>query len=133
MKMDHTIDRRKFLALAGAASWPATVLRQEPRPGLDEFFRRRMETDHIPGFAACILKRGALVWSATYGYANLAQRAPMTLDTLQNIGSISKTVATTALMQLWEKGRFKLDDDVGRYLSFPVRNPAHPAVPITFR
>jgi CubicO group peptidase (beta-lactamase class C family) len=133
MKMNHTIDRRKFLALACSASWAGTVLQRGPDPGLDEFFRRRMETDHIPGVVACILKRGALAWSATYGYANLAKRAPMTLDTLQNIGSISKTVATTALMQFWEKGRFKLDDDIGRYLSFPVRNPAHPAGAITFR
>jgi CubicO group peptidase (beta-lactamase class C family) len=128
-----TMGRRKFLTLAGAASWAGAAPRQSTRSGLDEFFRRKMETDHIPGVAACILKRGAVVWSAAYGFANLDERTPMTLDTLQNIGSISKTIATTCLMQLWEKGRFKLDDDIARYLSFPVRNPAHPGDRITFR
>jgi CubicO group peptidase (beta-lactamase class C family) len=57
----------------------------------------------------------------------------MTLETLENVGSISKTVVTTALMQLWEKGRFKLDDDVAKYLTFPVRNPTHPRDAITVR
>ena len=127
------IDRREFLALAGAASCASAAAREPARQGIDEFFRRQMETDHIPGVAACILKRGAVVWSAAYGFANLDARAPMTLDTLQNIGSISKTIATTALMQLWEKGRFKLDDDIKGHLPFPVRNPAHPGDAITFR
>src|SRR5687767_8275673 len=128
-----TMGRRKFLGLAGAASWAGAAPRQSTRSSLDEFFRRKMETDHIPGVAACILKRGAVVWLAAYGFANLDERTPMTLDALQNIGSISKTIATTCLMQLWEKGRFKLEDDIGRYLSFPVRNPAHPGDRITFR
>src|SRR5688500_313839 len=102
MEENVTMDRRKFLALAGAASLVAAAPRQGTRSGLDQFFRRKMETDHIPGVAACILKRGAVVWSAAYGFANLDERTPMTLDTLQNIGSISKTIATTGLMQLWE-------------------------------
>ncbi|MCP4639886.1 MAG: serine hydrolase, partial [bacterium] len=36
-------------------------------------------------------------------------------------------------MQLWEQERFRLDDDVNEYLSFPVRNPRHPDTAITFR
>ena len=134
--MRGRFDRRAFLARA-AAGFAGALAGARPgradRPQIDAFIRRRMEADHIPGVAACILKRGAVVWSAAYGFANLDERKPMTLDTLQNIGSISKTIATTALMQLWEKGRFKLEDDISRYLSFPVRNPAHAGEAITFR
>jgi CubicO group peptidase (beta-lactamase class C family) len=36
-------------------------------------------------------------------------------------------------MQLWERGKFKLDDDVNLYLPFKVRNPAFPDDPITIR
>jgi hypothetical protein len=36
-------------------------------------------------------------------------------------------------MQLWEKGKFELDDDINQYLPFPVRNPSHPDSPISFR
>ena len=46
---------------------------------------------------------------------------------------MSKTVTATALMQLHERGLFTLDDDVGDYLPFPVRIPACPDRPVTFR
>jgi CubicO group peptidase (beta-lactamase class C family) len=36
-------------------------------------------------------------------------------------------------MQLWERKKFALDDDVNAYLSFPVRNFAYPGLPVTFR
>ena len=52
---------------------------------------------------------------------------------MQNIGSISKTVVATAVMQLWEKGKFQLDDDVNERLPFAVRSPSHPDTPITYR
>jgi CubicO group peptidase (beta-lactamase class C family) len=92
-----------------------------------------MATYSIAGVAACVVKDDRMVWSNTYGFADLERQIPMNLDWVQNICSISKTFATTALMQLWEQGRFQLDDDVGDYMSFPVRNPSHPDVPITFR
>ena len=53
--------------------------------------------------------------------------------TVQNIGSISKTIVATAMMQLWEKGKFQLDDDVNERLPFALRSPAHPGTPITYR
>src|ERR1700730_3807699 len=53
--------------------------------------------------------------------------------TVQNLGSISKTVVATSVMQLWEKGKFQLDDDVNDRLPFVVRSPSHPETPITYR
>lgn len=49
------------------------------------------------------------------------------------IASISKLVMTTAMMKLYDKKLFKLDDDVSKYLGFPLRNPNHPDRPITIR
>jgi CubicO group peptidase (beta-lactamase class C family) len=63
----------------------------------------------------------------------MENKIPMTDKTIQNIGSISKTITATAVMQLWEKGKFKLDDDVNGYLPFKERNPYFPDDPITFR
>jgi len=57
----------------------------------------------------------------------------MTPNTLMNIGSISKTITATAIMQLWEEGEFQLDDNINNHLPFPVKNPFHPNEPITFR
>jgi len=100
---------------------------------LDEFILETMEANHIPGLSACIVKKDKLVWAKQYGWADVENKIPMAADTIQNIGSISKTITATAVMQLWEKGKFKLDDDVNTYLSFKVRNPDYPDDPITFR
>lgn len=103
------------------------------RPSLDEFITSMMETSHLPGLAACIVKNNGIAWSKGYGWANIEQRIPMTPDTLMNIGSISKTITATAIMQLWEEGKFQLDDDINNHLPFAVKNPFHPNEPITFR
>lgn len=100
---------------------------------LDSFILQKVKEDNVPGVSACIVKGDKLVWSKGFGWSDIEKKNPMTTDTIQNIGSISKTVTATAIMQLWEKGRFKLDDDVNEYLSIKVRNPRFPDVPITFR
>ncbi len=101
--------------------------------GLDEFISSQLTKSRAPGLAACIVKDDQVLWSKGYGWANLSEKVPMTPDTIINIGSISKTVTATAVMQLHESGEFGLDDDVSEYLSYSVRNPRHPDVPITFR
>ena len=104
------------------------------RDGLDDFIEAERRAQRIPGLAACIVKSGRVVWSKGYGWANIKKRVPMDPDvTVQNIGSISKTVVATAVMQLWEKGKFQLDDDVNERLPFAVRSPSHPDTPITYR
>jgi CubicO group peptidase (beta-lactamase class C family) len=92
-----------------------------------------MERHHVPGIAACIARGEQIVWSAGYGMANLTKRIPVTPDTLFHIASISKTITATAIMQLRNNRCFSLDDDVGQFLDFPVRNPGYPEHPITFR
>ena len=142
--VDRLIDRRSFLSTAALAAggshfvgvegaWRTPDSSHYASPEIDAFIRERMATYSIAGVAACVVKDDRMVWSNTYGFADLERQIPMNLDWVQNICSISKTFATTALMQLWEQGRFQLDDDVGDYMSFPVRNPSHPDVPITFR
>jgi CubicO group peptidase (beta-lactamase class C family) len=93
-----------------------------------------MERENVPGLAACIASGDKITWSRGYGMANLTKGIPFTPDeTLFQIASISKTITATAVMQLRDRGLFKLDDDVGNFLKFPVRNPRYPEQPITFR
>jgi CubicO group peptidase (beta-lactamase class C family) len=131
--------RRHFIANTTRAALPlmfptAWLRAGAPKDGLDRFIETELQTQHIPGLAACIVKSGRVVWSKGYGWANIEKRVAMSPDdTVQNIGSISKTVVATAVMQLWEKGKFQLDDDVNEFLPFAVRNPFHPDTPLTFR
>jgi CubicO group peptidase (beta-lactamase class C family) len=82
--------------------------------------------------ACAIVSPGRVRWSGGFGLANIERQQPMLTDTLINVASVSKTVTATAVMQLWEQNRFALNDDVGRYLPFALRNPHFPDVPITF-
>jgi len=87
----------------------------------------------VPGLAAAIVKNGRLVCTGVAGMANIEQNKPVTADTLFMFASVSKVITATALMQLYEQGKFQLDDDVNRYLPFRVSIPESPASPITFR
>lgn len=100
---------------------------------LDNTIRREMHRAHVPGLAAGIVKDGELVWAKGYGHANLAREIPVTLDTLFNLASVSKTITATAAMQLAEKGILDLDADVNAYLPFTVRHPRFRNRPITTR
>jgi CubicO group peptidase (beta-lactamase class C family) len=99
---------------------------------LDRATRAHMQANRIVGLAACRVQDGDIVWENGFGWANIASHRPMTPDSILNIASVSKTFTTTALMQLWEKGRFQLDDPVTGYLPFPVRHPRFDTR-ITFR
>lgn len=92
-----------------------------------------METGRIPGLAAAVAVDGRLVWARGLGMADVATGREMTADTILNVGSVSKLVTSTAVMQLIESGRIGLDADVNDYLPFRVRNPAAPDAPITVR
>jgi CubicO group peptidase (beta-lactamase class C family) len=100
---------------------------------LDSIIEEMLETDHIPGLAACLIKDDMIIWTGAYGYADIRRNIRVTDSTLFMLASISKTVTGTALLQLWEKGFFELDDDMNHYLPFPVVNPHYPDSSITFR
>ena len=100
---------------------------------LDDFIRVRMQAARLPGFAACIIKDGQIAWAKGYGFADVENQVRATPNTSFAVASISKSVTATALMQLQEKGLLDLDTDINEYLSFSVRNPRHPFVPITAR
>lgn len=100
---------------------------------LDSLILADMEAVHIPGVAVAAIDSGRIVWTGTYGYADVEREKPVETGTLFMLASVSKPVTATILMQLHAKGLFRLDDDVSGYLPFPVRNPNHPDMPITFR
>jgi CubicO group peptidase (beta-lactamase class C family) len=85
------------------------------------------------GFSMALIDRNGISWSAAYGYADLPKQQAMTIDTVMNIASISKTITGTSLMILVEQGKLDLDRDVNEYLPFTVNHPDHPESPITTR
>jgi CubicO group peptidase (beta-lactamase class C family) len=88
---------------------------------------------HFPSLSGCIILDDKVVWSKGYGFYDIENRKPATEYTTYIVASISKTITGAALMQLYDKGLFGLDDDVNEYLPFSLRNPNFPDIPITFR
>ena len=70
----------------------------------------------IPGFDLIVYKDGQCVLRHMGGYADPDKKAPMTGKEKYHIYSCSKLITCTAAMQLWEKGRFSLEDDLADYL-----------------
>jgi CubicO group peptidase (beta-lactamase class C family) len=138
---EHKLSRREFLMtggtfVCGLLLKPAMIFSSKNNidEEVDKYILKIMEKKHFPGLSACIIKQNKITWSKGYGWANIKKKIPMSPDeTIQNIGSISKTVTATAIMQLWEQGKFKLDGNVNDFLPFKIKNPLFPDHPITFR
>jgi CubicO group peptidase (beta-lactamase class C family) len=128
---------RNTIAAHGVVSWLDSPRRSEPRrcsvASIDSLITAFMTANGVPGLAACIVKNGQIAWDGYYGFADVPRQVPVGPATIFMLASVSKTITGTALMQLWERRIFKIDDSVTAYLPFVVRNPNHPLVPITFR
>ncbi len=98
------------------------------------WIEEKMAYEGIPGLAVGVVSDGALVWQQGFGYADAAQKIPMTPQTLSRIASITKTFTATAILKLQEMGRLKLDDPVVQYLPwFQPQNEFSGEPPITIR
>jgi serine beta-lactamase-like protein LACTB, mitochondrial len=88
-----------------------------------------MSANSVPGIGAAVVLDGEPVWSGGFGMADLEDSAPATSSTLFRLGSISKPITATAILQLWERGRLDLDAPVQKYCpAFPQKES-----PITSR
>ena len=70
-----------------------------------------------PGVVVLVGHQDRIIYRQAFGHRSLEpQVTPMTVDTVFDIASLTKVVATTtAIMQLTDKGKLKLDDPVARY------------------
>jgi len=80
---------------------------------------------HLPGVAVGVVADQQLVWSRGFGFADVAQKTPMTPQARFRMASHSKLFTATAVMQLREQGTLRPDDPVAKYLPwFRVKRAA---------
>lgn len=75
-----------------------------------------MDQHKVVGLTIALVDGRRVVWEKGFGYADAAQGKPVTTDTLFPIGSVSKTLAAAAVMQLVERGLVSLDAPLSRYV-----------------
>lgn len=119
------------LLLAAFAAGPIPTHAQEAAPAQqkDAYAAAREFADRqakdwlsrgVPGLALAVAVDGKLVYSESFGYADLEERVPVWPTTKFRIGSISKPLTSVALMQLVEAGKIDLDAPVQKYVpAFP--------------
>ena len=78
---------------------------------------------NLVGFAVAIVNKDSIVYAKGFGYANLEAKTPYTINTIQPIASISKTLLGVALMKAQEMGKLNLNDNINDYLPFKIYNP----------
>ncbi|GAB2637097.1 serine hydrolase domain-containing protein [Kribbella swartbergensis] len=77
----------------------------------------------VPGVQAAVYAEGSVVFSAAFGLADLETAEPLTEQHLFRIASHSKTFTATAVLQLVEQGRLRLDDKAGMHVTELVGTP----------
>ena len=87
----------------------------------------------LVGFAVAIVNKDSIVYAKGFGYANLEAKTPYTINTIQPIASISKTLLGVALMKAQEMGKLNLNDNINDYLPFKIYNPNFPNEKITIQ
>jgi CubicO group peptidase (beta-lactamase class C family) len=95
----------RYAAIAQRAS----RLAREIKTGLD-----------APTLSIAVARHGRLLWSQSFGLADVKRRTPACRTTLINVGSVAKVFTGAAIGQLWQEGKIGLDVPIQRYVpSFP--------------
>lgn len=83
---------------------------------LEDHIQKNIKQRRIPGCAVAIVYRNQVVYINSYGSKILGKNEKIDLDTVFQLGSVSKPVAATLASILEHKGLLRLDDPVNRYL-----------------
>jgi len=117
-----------LLGVLAEQAMPTSVIAQDPvsmETGLsedqlafiDDIVKEAIRTRKTPGAVVLIGKRGKVVYRRAFGHRALSpKKLPMTVETIFDLSSLTKVIATTpALLQLVEKGKLQIDDPVAKF------------------
>ena len=83
---------------------------------ISQAMQAEVEQKRLPGAVVMVARKGKLVYSQAFGKLNNGSDAPMQIDSVFRIYSMTKPLVSTALMMLVEDGKVQLTDTVSKYL-----------------
>ncbi len=89
---------------------------------IDSFFSHEVNQSIMPNAVILVARHARIVYFKSFGWKNVEKREAVSRDDIFRIASQSKAIVTVALMQLYEQGKFLLDDPVSAYIP-EFRNP----------
>ncbi|AXY75345.1 class A beta-lactamase-related serine hydrolase [Paraflavitalea soli] len=112
------------LLIASAFTWfptpadhhiPPPIINAAVKSRIDATLKSFPDSGKIAGVSALIFEKGKEVYYNAFGYADREAKLPMDRNTIVRIFSMTKPVTGVALMTLYEKGAFQLDDPLSKY------------------
>lgn len=88
---------------------------------IDAMLKAAVKESQVPGVVALIARNGCIVYHKAHGTAN-EKGDQLDKNSIFRIASQTKAITSTAVMMLWEEGRFQLDDPISEYI--PEFGPA---------
>lgn len=89
---------------------------------IDEMAKKAVADSDVPGVVALVARRGKIVYWKAYGKADNKSNRTLKRDDIFRIASQTKAITATAVMMLWEEGRFRLNDPISKYIP-EFKNP----------
>jgi CubicO group peptidase (beta-lactamase class C family) len=108
---------------------------------VNAFIKDYIDTNQIAGAVTLIARKGKIVHFEAQGWRYKEENQPMEKDAIFSLASMTKPIVSTALMMLWEDGKFMLDDPISKWLPSyakkevldPLTGRRVPARPVTVR
>ncbi|MEN8123268.1 MAG: serine hydrolase domain-containing protein [Bacteroidota bacterium] len=89
---------------------------------IGDMLEQSIEKNEIPGAVALVARNGKIVYHKAFGYADNEKGRKLKNDYIFRIASQTKAITSTAVMMLWETGKFRLDDPISKYIP-EFKNP----------
>jgi CubicO group peptidase (beta-lactamase class C family) len=89
---------------------------------MDNIFQSSINNKEVPGVAAIVIRNGKIIYHKSFGLADNQSNRALKKDDIFRIASMSKAITSTAVMMLWEEGKFQLDDPISKYIP-EFKNP----------
>ncbi len=97
------------------ASAVSVGMSQERLERIDAMCMEAINESQVPGIVALVARNGKIVYHKAFGKADEA-RKDLQRDAIFRIASQTKAITSTAVMMLWEEGKFQLDDPISKYI-----------------
>ncbi len=96
---------------------PETVgISSERLARIDNMCKEEVAKGNLPGIVSLVARNGKIVHWKAYGMAENQMGRKLERNDIFRIASQSKAITATAVMMLWEEGKFRLDDPISKYI-----------------